>query len=90
LRTAWDRGFKKVSKQPRFKKKGVSGDSFYKGTKEPKQNQELITMASVSSYRKLVGLGCTSHCQLLLFTTAQSVAKLTDGSLLLSTKQKNP
>jgi putative transposase len=35
LRTAWDRGFKKVSKQPRFKKKGVSGDSFYKeqGTK---------------------------------------------------------
>lgn len=29
LRTAWDRCFKKVSKQPRFKKKGVSGDSFY-------------------------------------------------------------
>jgi putative transposase len=35
LRTAWDRCFKKVSKQPRFKKKGVLGDSFYKeqGTK---------------------------------------------------------
>ena len=35
LRTAWDRCFKKVSKQPRFKKKGVSGDSFYleQGTK---------------------------------------------------------
>ena len=29
LRTAWDRCFKKVSKQPRFKKKGVSHDSFY-------------------------------------------------------------
>jgi transposase, IS605 OrfB family, central region len=35
LTTAWDRCFKKVSKQPRFKKKGVLGDSFYKeqGTK---------------------------------------------------------
>lgn len=35
LRTAWDRCFKKVSKQPRFKKKGASGDSFYleQGTK---------------------------------------------------------
>jgi len=35
LRTAWDRCFKKVSKQPRFKKKGISGDSFYleQGTK---------------------------------------------------------
>ena len=35
LRTAWDRCFKKVSKQPRFKKKGVSSDSFYleQGTK---------------------------------------------------------
>lgn len=35
LRTAWDRCFKKVSKQPRFKKKGVSHDSFYleQGTK---------------------------------------------------------
>jgi putative transposase len=35
LRTAWDRCFKKVSKQPRFKKKGTSGDSFYleQGTK---------------------------------------------------------
>ena len=35
LRTAWDRCFKKVSKQPRFKKKSVSGDSFYleQGTK---------------------------------------------------------
>jgi len=35
LRIAWDRCFKKISKQPRFKKKGVSGDSFYleQGTK---------------------------------------------------------
>ena len=35
LRTAWDRCFKKVAKQPRFKKKGVSHDSFYleQGTK---------------------------------------------------------
>lgn len=35
IRTAWDRCFKKVSKQPRFKKKGVSHDSFYleQGTK---------------------------------------------------------
>lgn len=34
-RTAWDRCFKKVSKQPRFKKKGKSKDSFYleQGTK---------------------------------------------------------
>lgn len=29
LRQAWDRCFKKVSKQPRFKKKGASHDSFY-------------------------------------------------------------
>lgn len=29
LRTAWDRCFKKVAKQPRFKKKGRSRDSFY-------------------------------------------------------------
>ena len=29
LRQAWDRCFKKVSMQPRFKKKGVSHDSFY-------------------------------------------------------------
>ena len=29
VRTAWDRCFKKVSKQPRFKKKGKSKDSFY-------------------------------------------------------------
>lgn len=29
LRTAWDRCFKKMSKQPRFKKKGRSHDSFY-------------------------------------------------------------
>lgn len=29
LRTAWDRCFKKVAKQPRFKKKGKSKDSFY-------------------------------------------------------------
>ena len=35
VRTAWDRYFKKVSKQPRFKKKGKSKDSFYleSGTK---------------------------------------------------------
>ncbi|MGL4880680.1 MAG: RNA-guided endonuclease InsQ/TnpB family protein [Waterburya sp.] len=35
LRTAWDRCFKKTSKQPRFKKKGKSKDSFYleQGTK---------------------------------------------------------
>jgi putative transposase len=35
VRTAWDRCFKKVSKQPRFKKKGKSKDSFYleQGTK---------------------------------------------------------
>jgi transposase len=35
LRTAWERCFKKVSKQPRFKKKGKSHDSFYleQGTK---------------------------------------------------------
>lgn len=35
LRTAWDRCFKKVSKQPRYKKKGRSHDSFYleQGTK---------------------------------------------------------
>ena len=35
VRTAWDRCFKKVSKQPRFKKKGKSHDSFYleQGTK---------------------------------------------------------
>ena len=35
LKTAWDRCFKMVSKQPRFKKKGVSGESFYleQGTK---------------------------------------------------------
>lgn len=29
IRTAWDRCFRKVSKQPRFKKKGKSKDSFY-------------------------------------------------------------
>ncbi len=29
VRTAWDRCFKKVSKQPKFKKKGKSKDSFY-------------------------------------------------------------
>jgi putative transposase len=29
LRTAWDRCFKKTSKQPQFKKKGKSSDSFY-------------------------------------------------------------
>lgn len=35
VRQAWDRCFKKVSKQPRFKKKGKSHDSFYleQGTK---------------------------------------------------------
>jgi putative transposase len=35
VRTAWDRCFKKVSKQPKFKKKGKSKDSFYleQGTK---------------------------------------------------------
>lgn len=35
VRTAWDRCFKKLSKQPRFKKKGKSKDSFYleQGTK---------------------------------------------------------
>ncbi|WP_089131427.1 RNA-guided endonuclease InsQ/TnpB family protein, partial [Tolypothrix sp. NIES-4075] len=35
LRQAWDRCFKKTSKQPRFKKKGLSRDSFYleSGTK---------------------------------------------------------
>ncbi|MEG4966289.1 RNA-guided endonuclease TnpB family protein [Microcoleus sp. B6-A1] len=35
VRTAWDRCLKKVSKQPRFKKKGKSKDSFYleQGTK---------------------------------------------------------
>lgn len=35
LRKAWDRCFKKVSKQPRFKKKGKVRDSFYleRGTK---------------------------------------------------------
>jgi putative transposase len=35
LRQAWDRCFKKVSMQPRFKKKGQSSDSFYleQGTK---------------------------------------------------------
>lgn len=35
VRTAWDRCFKKVSKQPRFKKKDKSKDSFYleQGTK---------------------------------------------------------
>jgi putative transposase len=35
VRLAWDRCFKKVSKQPRFKKKGKSTDSFYieNGTK---------------------------------------------------------
>lgn len=35
LRTAWDRCFKRTSKQPRFKKKGKSKDSFYleQGTK---------------------------------------------------------
>ena len=35
LKTSWDRCFKKVSKQPRFKNKGASGDSFYleQGTK---------------------------------------------------------
>ncbi|TAG91030.1 MAG: transposase [Oscillatoriales cyanobacterium] len=35
VRTAWDRCFKKVSAQPRFKKKGKSKDSFYleQGTK---------------------------------------------------------
>jgi putative transposase len=35
VRTAWDRCLKKISKQPRFKKKGKSKDSFYleQGTK---------------------------------------------------------
>jgi putative transposase len=43
LRAAWDRCFKKVFKQPKFKKKGVSGDSFYKeqGTKaKPEINND--------------------------------------------------
>jgi putative transposase len=56
LRAAWDRCFKKTSKQPRFKKKGKSNDSFYleMGTKAKpgiRNNGKRIKLPKIGSVK---------------------------------------
>ena len=53
VRTAWDRCFKKVSAQPKFKKKGKSKDSFYleQGTKaKPAIRNRAVSFSNKSSF----------------------------------------
>ncbi|MEN9244066.1 MAG: helix-turn-helix domain-containing protein [Gloeomargarita sp. DG02_5_bins_242] len=59
LRTAWDRCFKKISKAPRFKKKGQR-DSFYleAGTIA---NPKIENNGKRTSYLRLDGSGLPNH-----------------------------